>query len=319
MKKTGKKLAALLAALAVSLTASAPVLAAEDGWVQEGGGWRCYQSGKPAVGWLQDGTDWYYLGENGFMATGWKQIDGSWYYLKPSGAMATGWLQLGDAWYYFKPSGVMVTGTQAIDGRSYTFSVGGVWSGGSTAVGGGLQGLLNSAVLNPQATASGRLNKLVREFISANLSDSMDTYTKVKTVFDYMVDNYSYETGSMDLNDMELLMMVFGGAYNEAAAISILETGRGVCDHYSAAFAAILQAIGLDCRVVNGIAYTTSGSGSGHAWTVVNIGGVEYIFDPQIEQNIAMRDGVNHYYRFGKTYASIPGRYDVYGYSDFLR
>ena len=53
-------------------------------------------------------------------------------------------------------------------------------------------------------------------------------------------------------------------------------------------------------------------------WYVVNIGGTEYIFDPQIEQNIAQRDGVVHYYRFGVTYDSIPGRYAVSGYQDFL-
>lgn len=317
MKKTGKRLAALLAALALSLTASVPVFAAEDGWVQEGGGWRYYQSGKPASGWLQDGADWYYLNESGLMTTGWKQIGGRWYYLKANGVMASGWLQLGSTWYYFWPSGAMAVGTQAIDGKSYTFRADGSWTGKSTALS-GLKELLNSAVLKPRTTLSGRLNKLVEEFISANLSDSMDTYTKVKTVFDYMVNNYTYDADSMNLDNSEVVSLLLRGCFNEAAAISILETGRGVCDNYSAAFAAILQAIGLDCRIVDGLCYTTSGSSSGHAWTVVNIGGTEYVFDPQVEQNIALRDGVNHYWRFGKTYASIPGRYDVYGYSDFV-
>lgn len=350
MKKWQKGIAALLTALAVSLSASAPVLAAEgadvsgapirfaDGWVQqEDGSWRYYRDGESAVGWLQlDGTwyyldadgmmktgwlqlgdTWYYLKDWGGMATGWQQVGGTWYYFRDWGGMATGWLQLGDTWYYLHPSGAMATGTHVIDGRSYTFSSSGAWTGTSSAVS-GLQALLNSAALKPQATVSSRLNALVQDFIGAHLSDSMDTYTRVRTVFDYMIDNYVYDNSVMNLTDPELVELYFSGGMNEIMAIWILESGRGVCDNYSAAFAAILRAIGLDCRVVTGVAYTTSGSGSGHAWTVVNIGGTEYIFDPQIEQNIAQRDGVVHYYRFGVTYDSIPGRYAVSGYQDFL-
>ncbi len=39
------------------------------------------------TGWLQQGTDWYYLQEDGAMATGWLEIDGKWYHFDESEGM----------------------------------------------------------------------------------------------------------------------------------------------------------------------------------------------------------------------------------------
>lgn len=41
------------------------------------------------TGWINDGTDWYYLNPSGEMKTGWhKDSNGKWYYLLESGKMA---------------------------------------------------------------------------------------------------------------------------------------------------------------------------------------------------------------------------------------
>ncbi len=61
------------------------------------------------TGWLNSGSNWYYMGENGAMSTGWVNDRGGWYYMDATGAM--------------------VTGTQEIDGRSSTFSSSGRWVG----------------------------------------------------------------------------------------------------------------------------------------------------------------------------------------------
>ena len=63
------------------------------------------------------------------MATGWMNSGSNWYYLSGSGAMATGWILDGGAWYYLGDTGAMATGTQEIDGRSSTFSLSGRWLG----------------------------------------------------------------------------------------------------------------------------------------------------------------------------------------------
>ena len=53
------------------------------------GSWQYMKNGKPAAGWLQDGKQWYWLDNNGWMfAGGWKQIGGKWYYFYPDGSMA---------------------------------------------------------------------------------------------------------------------------------------------------------------------------------------------------------------------------------------
>lgn len=340
MKKMWKRIVSITVAAAAACTmAAAPVSAA---WMQAGSLW-WYQNADgsyPKDGWQEINGKWYLFDQYGYMKTGWQQVDGKWYYLNPAGDMATGWKQIGKTWYYFSGAGIMqtgwlnlngtyyylqnwggmATGTHMIDGKNYTFTANGVWNGASSQPSSkDLRSILNSATLKPQYTVSDTLNQLIQDFISKNLNDSMDTYTKVKTVFDYMLNHYTYSAAILDLGSSEeVLQLYLSGGMNEIMAMEILQSGSGVCDNYSAAFAAIMRAIGLNCKFVYGTAYTTSGSGSGHAWTVIDVGGTEYIFDPQIEQNIAERDGVVHYYRFGPTYASIPGRYDVAGSRDFL-
>ena len=44
---------------------------------------------------------------------------------------------------------------------------------------------------------------------------------------------------------------------------------------------------------------------------MINVHGVDYIFDPQVEDNIA-NDGAIRYLRYGKTYEELPGKYYLY-------
>ena len=50
---------------------------------------------------------------------------------------------------------------------------------------------------------------------------------------------------------------------------------------------------------------------TGHIWTFINISGTEYVFDPQIDDNIA-KGGLVYYYRFCKTYDEVPDSYANY-------
>ena len=70
--------------------------------------------------WVNDGSGWFYMNEEGLTATGWFDKDGLRYYLdETSGRMNIGWKQLSDKWYFFNPSGSMNTGWLTDNGARY--------------------------------------------------------------------------------------------------------------------------------------------------------------------------------------------------------
>ena len=92
------------------------------GWVENGLGWKYYESGNPVTGWKQIGGFWYHFKESGNMQKNWKQIDGTWYYLGSNGAMRTGWQEISGTWYYFGDNGAMRKSWQQISGKWYYFT-----------------------------------------------------------------------------------------------------------------------------------------------------------------------------------------------------
>ena len=174
--------------------------------------------------------------------------------------------------------------------------------------------LLNNTKLQQKQTQFGILNELVEEFLQENLTEEMDTYTKVKTTYDYFCKNMQYKTASqldMTCFTSEEAAIIWKH-YPERYAIPILMDQKGVCNHYSSAYAAILQAIGFDVRVVSGQTKSSAGGYSGHVWVIVQIDGVDYLFDPQVEQRIAQRNGnVIQYYRFCKPVSQLQKDYQA--------
>lgn len=102
----------------------------EVGWIQDGSTWYFkYPDGTyQQAGWLKWNGKWYLFDSNGRMLTGWQQTNGNWYYLGESGDMKTGWLKSGDVWYYLNPNtdgpeGAMVKSSWLIiDGKAYFMS-----------------------------------------------------------------------------------------------------------------------------------------------------------------------------------------------------
>ena len=175
-----------------------------------------------------------------------------------------------------------------------------------------VQQLLNSAELHPQFTNFGVLNELLADFMEQNFTSDMDTYTKAKVAYDYFIQNMSYQTATQLDSSWFTAdeLAVIWQHYPERYAVPILIDNKGVCNHYSSAYAAILQAIGLDVQVVSGKTKSSAGGYSSHVWVTANINGVDYLFDPQVEQRIAQRNGnVIQYYRFGKPVNSLTNDY----------
>lgn len=104
------------------------------GWIKDGTGWYfVYPDGTyQKNGWMKWNDKWYLFNENGYMLKGWQQSKNIWYYLNPSqnesgpeGAMVTGWVTDGGKTYYMNPDvngpeGALVTGwVTGTDGKRY--------------------------------------------------------------------------------------------------------------------------------------------------------------------------------------------------------
>lgn len=87
-----------------------------NGWSCENRNWYFRVGGVIQKGWLQRGSNWYFLDTtSGRMQTGWLQRGSNWYFLnpprggsghnssRPEGVMLTGWLQRGSNWYFLNP------------------------------------------------------------------------------------------------------------------------------------------------------------------------------------------------------------------------
>ncbi|MBR1728778.1 MAG: transglutaminase domain-containing protein [Selenomonadaceae bacterium] len=175
--------------------------------------------------------------------------------------------------------------------------------------------ILNSAELNPTYTGFEPCDKMINYTLYYVVNDSMSTYEKVKACYDYLIDYSSYGDNVERLKYLEYVPDYLIGA---GRACGMLEGHIGACDDYSCAFAALVRAIGLNCYTVYGQTSRASGGMTGHIWTVINVDGEEYIFDPQIDDNIS-KGGQTYYYRFCKTYDEVsgcyaPAYYDKYGY-----
>lgn len=171
---------------------------------------------------------------------------------------------------------------------------------------GSVQQILNSASLNPSKSGYEPLDAFLASLLSQLYNDSASTYEKVKVCYDYLIQNCNYGMNERIFDYIEDYF--FGGYAEEVSAYGILLGHVGVCDDYSAAFTVMTRQIGLDCRVVGGQTSKAGGGYTGHAWCVITINGTEYIFDPQVEDNIA-KGGAVQYYRFCKRYDEVPDKY----------
>ena len=157
--------------------------------------------------------------------------------------------------------------------------------------------VLNNAELYPTSTGADYCDTVVWQTLNQITTDDMSTYEKVLACYNYLVDTCSYGDNVLRLD--------FPEDNGTARAYGMLVGHVGACDDYSCAFAALTRAIGLNCYTVYGQTARANGGYTGHIWCVIVIDGVEYVFDPQIDDNI----GGSSYYRFCVTYDDTPGAY----------
>ena len=143
------------------------------------------------------------------------------------------------------------------------------------------EAILNNAPLTPVETS-----EYTKQILASITNADMTTYQKVKACYDWLINTYEF------------------GDYDPYFGIM-------VCDGYTYAFVSLTRAIGLNSYGRGGLTHKADGGYTPHAWAVIVIDGVEYVFDPQVEDNIA-KGGYVGYYRFFKTYAEVPDKYRSY-------
>lgn len=137
--------------------------------------------------------------------------------------------------------------------------------------------LLNSVKLRPYAFANPVLTETVDSVLAEILTPGMDTYDKVKACYDWLIKHTVYKNPGHE-----------GSGYWDCA-YQVFRDGKGTCNCYSAAFAAMMRRIGLNCYVGKGVTSANSGGMTGHEWAFIEIDGKTYVFDPQVEDAIADR------------------------------
>lgn len=289
-------------------------LLATEGWSYSQEGIRYYRNGQPVIGWMTADGKTYYFNSDGFMQTGWLTLETKRYYFDQSGVMQTGWLQLNGLRYYLGEDGVPITGQQMVNGISCYFSSSGVLvqEGTNSAVPETVQKRLQETALVPKTSINVDLNEKIQSLLLSLDLKNADTFTKVKTVYDFMTSSYSLGTGALFVG-MDTFLQIMDGP--ESDALQMLSTGVGESAGYAAAFASVLRTIGLDARVVRGTLSSNSKK-IDHSWVVVKMQDTEYVFDPQQEQ-VLSGEGRNMYNRFGKTYEELNNIYQPISYFDF--
>jgi len=153
--------------------------------------------------------------------------------------------------------------------------------------------LLNEEDLLPQYPQNGDLRSLLEEIMPQILEGCTDTYEMVKACYVYLIETCSFST-----------TVKYDYEYD---AYLLLTTHQGSCTYYAAAFHYMMLYIGLEDNIINGHRRVGETS-SFHRWNELIINGVPYVFDAQVEDLLARKEGIK-FERFFKTHEEVD---DIY-------
>ena len=184
------------------------------------------------------------------------------------------------------------------------------WSTSPVSVpsGSSAETILNAATLNPMKTNNAELDGIIDGIFAQIITDDMSTYQKTKAIYDYLMDNCYYGNGWVSWSGKYVM---HDDDYVVVMGKHILKTGHGTCDNYSAAFVAMARRIGLNAYFARGYAGNQSGYLDTHEIAIVSVAGVDYVFDPQID-DYNSSPGRRTYSLFCKPFSTQTGRYSGY-------
>ena len=140
--------------------------------------------------------------------------------------------------------------------------------------------LLLIILANQALAQSGSLEKVIAQ---------IDVQTDpVKAIFDWVCDNIHYDVRESeqrieDKGSQQNSKYKTEKEYKEASVKSCIYTKRGVCEHYSLLFDALVKELGYEAHIIEG--FTKNGRGKinysiGHSWNAVKVDGQWKLYDP---------------------------------------
>ena len=131
------------------------------------------------------------------------------------------------------------------------------------------------------------------------LKRSDTEYKKVKTIYDYVCKNVTYDAENVDRDDYDLKYTAYAAVVN----------GKAVCSGYSLLMYRLLLTAGVDARIVEG--YGPTGT---HAWNIVKIGKLYYCMDATWDSETYKGiDKVSYFLKgekdFSAQHTRVDGRY----------
>lgn len=181
-----------------------------------------------------------------------------------------------------------------------------IFSLSSTSVyasGTSIEDMANSTQLQPVKTGCSELDQEIDRVLSQIIKDGMTQYEKLLAIYSYCVLNFTYDNQNTPISMKKVGSVKFENnplldTITNYEALSVLKNKIGVCDHYSAAFTALANAVGFETYALTGYITWSNGKSNGHAWSTVKLNNTYYIFDTQAEQ-YNMRNGKVRYINFG--------------------
>ncbi len=179
--------------------------------------------------------------------------------------------------------------------------------------------LLNAEELHPQRTGYAAIDGMLEKIDAPNRGN--DTYTRIKAMYDWSVNNISYSWAGYSQNwapAYDCFTLKYDLAYEtglpEAYPLDMiyrtyhmLTARTGVCYDWGILFAVMARYVGLESYVHTGILRIGDWTGH-HGWTELKLGGASYIFDAQQDnRSKGLHGGILHDH-FGIAPASA-GRY----------
>lgn len=145
--------------------------------------------------------------------------------------------------------------------------------------------LLNSAPLKPMKTNNAYVDGEVSKILNKIITPNMTTYQKVVAIYDYIINNFTYQTYALMLDPDDFAYVSDFDSWLIIHARVMLDNRYGVCDSYTALFVIMTRAIGLESYSVGGTVAAKAGGRLDHAWANIKLNGKYYAFDAQVEQS----------------------------------
>lgn len=168
------------------------------------------------------------------------------------------------------------------------------------------EALVNQTKLCPMLTGHIDADRKAQKILSKIITGDMTNYQKLKAIYSYCALSFSYSTNpkyyitSSDYRKKLYENSVAMDIYYLDRAMTAFNTKQGACTAYSGAFVVLCDLAGFRAYIDEGDIHSKSGGYTGHTWTRVNLGGVYYIFDPQVEQSNMQSKAVPYTY-FGQS------------------